>query len=146
MYDLSKEMNDFYENHVKVEQSVYDYLRNKKSINLSRLKSGIEEYNRVNKTSYHISDKREQGSVAMATIVRNDEKDYDIDVAVIFDEENIGKDSSALFAKKLVFYALSEKMGAFKEDPELKTNCVRITYSEGYHIDFAVYKKCGNDY
>ena len=146
MYDLSKEMNDFYENHVKVEKSVYEDLRDKKRKNLSRLKSGMEEYNRVNKTSYRISDHREQGSIAMATIVQNDEKDYDIDVAVIFDEENIGKDASALFAKRLVFAALRGKMGAFKEYPEIKTNCVRITYSEGYHIDFAVYKKCENDY
>lgn len=139
-------MRNFYKNHVQVGQFVYEDLRDKKRKNLSRLISGIEEYNIVNNTSYRISEKREQGSVAMATIVQNDEKDYDIDVAVIFDEENIGEDSSALFAKELVFDALGEKMEAFKEGPELKTNCVRIKYSEGYHIDFAVYKKRGNVY
>lgn len=146
MYDLSEEMKDFYENHVKVKQFVYVDLRDKKAKNLSRLESGIEKYNNDNNTSYRISENREQGSVAMATIVRNDEKDYDIDVAIIFDEENIGEDKSAYFAKELVYNALSEKMGAFKEGPELKTNCVRIKYSEGYHIDFAVYKKRDDDY
>lgn len=142
MYDLSSEMCKFYEEFVRVKQAVYDDLRDKKEKNISRLKSGLEKYNNDNHTSYYISDTREQGSVAMATIVQNDGKDYDIDVAIIFDEENIGEDSSAYFAKKLVYDALNEKMGAFKEGPELKTNCVRIKYSEGYHIDFAVYKKC----
>ncbi len=146
MYDLSSEMNDFYEDHVRVKQSVYDDLRDKKDKNITRLESGLEDYNEENETTYSILDKKEQGSVAMATIVQNDEKDYDIDVGIIFDEENIGKDTGALAAKNIVFDALEEKMGAFNEGPEYKTNCIRIKYSEGYHIDFAIYKKSGNDY
>ena len=146
MYDLSSEMNDFYENHVRVKQSVYDDLRDKKDTNISRLESGLDDYNEENETSYSILEVKEQGSVAMATIVQNDEKDYDIDVGIIFDEENIGKDTGALAAKNIVFDALEEKMGTFNDGPEYKTNCIRIKYSEGYHIDFAIYKKSGSDY
>ena len=146
MYDLSSEMNDFYEDHVRVKQSVYEDLRDKKDKNITRLESGLEDYNEENETTYSILDKKEQGSVAMATIVQNDDKDYDIDVGIIFDEGNIGKDTEALATKNIVYEALDNKMGAFNEGPEYKTNCIRIKYSEGYHIDFAIYKKSGNDY
>lgn len=141
LFDLSQEMDLFYEDYVKVTKSVYSDLRDKKNKNISRLKSGLEDYNDENDVAYEVSETREQGSVAMATIVKNDEKDYDIDVGIIFEEGNIGKDTGARAAKNIVYDALKDKMGLFKEDPEYKTNCIRIKYSEGYHIDFAVYKK-----
>ena len=105
MYDLSSEMNDFYEDHVRVKQSVYEDLRDKKDKNITRLESGLEDYNEENETTYSILDKKEQGSVAMATIVQNDDKDYDIDVGIIFDEGNIGKDTEALATKNIVYDA-----------------------------------------
>lgn len=41
-------------------------------------------------------------------------------------------------------------MGQFTEEAEVKTNCVRIKYSSGYHVDFAVYRRFkeygSNDY
>ena len=146
MYDLSSEMSEFYEDHVRVKQSVYDDLRDKKEKNITRLESGLDDYNEENETSYSILEVREQGSVAMATIVQNDDKDYDIDVGIIFDEGNIGKNTGSQTAKNIVYGALEDKMGTFNEGPEYKTNCIRIKYSEGYHIDFAIYKKRGSDY
>ncbi len=146
MYDLSSEMSEFYEDHVRVKQSVYDDLRDKKEKNITRLESGLDDYNEENETSYSIFEVREQGSVAMATIVQNDDKDYDIDVGIIFDEGNIGKNTGSLAAKNIVYEALEDKMGTFNEGPEYKINCIRIKYSEGYHIDFAIYKKRGSDY
>lgn len=44
-------------------------------------------------------------------------------------------------ARNLVRDALSYKMGLFNEDPVVKTSCVRIKYAEGYHVDFAVYRR-----
>lgn len=41
----------------------------------------------------------------------------------------------------MIAEALSSKCGQFSSKPEKKTNCVRIKYSEGYHIDFAIYRK-----
>lgn len=146
MYDLSSEMNTFYDNHVITNKSVYDNLRAKKEKNITRLKSGMQDYNTENETSYTIEDIREQGSVAMATIVQNDEKDFDIDVAIIFAEENIGENCGTRTIKNIVYESLEDKMGLFNEGPEYKTNCIRIKYSEGYHIDFAIYKRNGNDY
>lgn len=76
----------------------------------------------------------------MHTVVQNDEKDYDIDVAIVFEKENLGE-MGARAARNLVANALRRKAGQFTEEPEVKTSCVRIKYQEGYHVDFAVYRR-----
>lgn len=60
-------------------------LREKKDVNIKRLKDGLALYNQENDTSYAIAETRVQGSMAMATVVQNDENDCDIDVAIVFD-------------------------------------------------------------
>ena len=57
-------------------------LREKKDVNIKRLKDGLALYNQENDTSYAIAETRVQGSMAMATVVQNDENDCDIDVAI----------------------------------------------------------------
>lgn len=37
--------------------------------------------------------------------------------------------------------ALKRKTKQFNAEPEVKTSCVRIKYADGYHIDFAVYRR-----
>ena len=86
MFDLSKEFNKFYTDHTILPQTIQTDLRDKKKLNIDRLKSGLNELNDENKTSYSVSDTKEQGSIAMSTVVQNDSKDYDIDVAIIFEE------------------------------------------------------------
>ena len=61
-------------------------LREKKDVNIKRLKDGLALYNQENDTSYAIAETRVQGSMAMATVVQNDENDCDIDVAIVFDQ------------------------------------------------------------
>ena len=141
MFDLSKEFNKFYTDHTILPQTIQTDLRDKKKLNIDRLKSGLNELNDENKTSYSVSDTKEQGSIAMSTVVQNDSKDYDIDVAIIFEEENIGTDTGTTTMKHAVANALKKKCTNFKKDPEALTNCVRIEYADGYHVDFAVYKK-----
>ena len=89
MYDVSKEFDEFYSDYTVLPREIQSDLREKKKLNLDRLDSGLEEYNEENNTDYYVSDTKEQGSVAMATVTQNDSKDYDIDVAVIFDEWTI---------------------------------------------------------
>ncbi len=141
MFDLSKEFNEFYNEHTILPQTIQTDLRDKKKLNIDRLKSGLNELNDENKTSYSVFDTKEQGSIAMSTVVQNDSKDYDIDVAIIFEEENIGTDTGTTTIKHAVANALKKKCTNFKKDPEALTNCVRIEYADGYHVDFAVYKK-----
>lgn len=141
MFDLSKEFNEFYTNHTILPQAIQTDLRDKKKLNIDRLEAGLGESNGENGTSYSISDIKEQGSIAMATVVQNDSKDYDIDVAIIFNEDDIGTDTGTTTIKHVVANALKKKCSNFKQVPEALTNCVRIEYADGYHVDFAVYKK-----
>ena len=102
MVDLSKEFEDFYSNHVVLSRKDQNELRKKKNTNIKRLKSGLIEYNKENGTSYSVADILVQGSMAMYTVVQNDNKDYDIDVAIIFDKDNLGNDIGAIKAKNIV--------------------------------------------
>lgn len=141
MIDLSTEFEKFYKNHVVLGREEQNKLRSRKKINIKRLKSGLKEYNKDNKTSYSVADSIVQGSMAMHTVVQNDNKDYDIDVAIIFDKDNLGEDIGAIKAKNIVCDALKRKCTLLKKEPEVLKNCVRVSYAEGYHIDFAVYRR-----
>ena len=145
MYDLEKEMKKFYYNEVVLPKDETTNLREKKKINLDRLKEGLKEYNEENNTDYKIAETIEQGSVAMSTVIQNDKNDYDIDVAIVFDDTNIGE-IGPIAIKNIIVDALKRKCSNFKNEPEAKTNCVRIEYVDNYHIDFAIYKRIKNEY
>ena len=89
MFDLSNEFQSFYDKEVRLSQTEISNLIEKKRLNIDRLKEGLIEYNNENKTNYKIIQTLEQGSVAMSTIVKNKNIDYDIDVAIIFYKDNI---------------------------------------------------------
>lgn len=146
MYDLSTEFRKFYYDKVVLPTSEKTKLRDKKKLNIDRLKSGLDDYNEDNKTSYEVLETREQGSVAMSTVTQNDSNDYDIDVAIVFDKDNIDGIGHREI-KNIVVDALKRKCTNFKSDPEALKNCVRIEYNDGYHVDFAIYRKSddGND-
>lgn len=141
MFDTSKQFEKFIKDHVVLQGEKQQELRDKKNKNIDRLRNGLVEYNKDNKTQYGIAETRVQGSMAMNTVIQNDAKDYDIDVAIVFDRSNIGETMGSLQARRLVKAALDYKMGQFSEEAEVKTNCVRIKYAEGYHVDFAVYRR-----
>ena len=140
MYDLSSKLNTFYSSHVVLPQADQDELHNKKNLNVQRLKDGLKEYNAEHNTSYSVVESCVQGSVAMSTVVQNEENDYDIDVAVVFDKAKLG-DMGARATRNMVADALKRKTKQFNTEPEVKTSCVRVKYSDGYHIDFAVYRR-----
>ena len=140
MYDLSSKFNSFYRLHVVLPQANQNELYEKKDLNIRRLKDGLNEYNEENGTSYSVEESCVQGSVAMSTVVQNEDSDYDIDVAVVFDKEVLdGKGARA--TRNMVANALRRKTKQFNAEPEVKTSCVRVKYASGYHIDFAVYRR-----
>ncbi|MGG0433212.1 nucleotidyltransferase [Priestia megaterium] len=139
MYDISGKFSIFYKKHVVLQKSVKTNLFNKKNLNISRLKEGLLEYNEEKGTNYKIVESLVQGSVAMSTVTQNESNDYDIDVAIIFDKDEIPEGTTAV--KNIVVNALKKKCKNFNVEPEAKTNCVRIVYKEGYHIDFAIYRR-----
>lgn len=141
MYDCSKEFNKFYRTSVVLPEVEQNELREKRKLNVKRLKEGLLEYNEENKKDYKISEDRIQGSMAMHTIVQNDEGDYDIDVGIVFESSNLNG-LGPLASRNMVADALKRKTKQFAEEPEVKTSCVRLKYtSTGYHVDFALFKR-----
>lgn len=140
MYDLSSKFNTFYTSYVVLPQADQEGLYSKKNLNIQRLKDGLKEYNEENKTSYSIVEDCVQGSVAMSTVTQNENSDYDIDVAIVFSKDDLG-DKGTQATRNIVADALRRKTKQFNAEPEVKTSCVRIKYADGYHIDFAVYRR-----
>ncbi|WCN36486.1 cyclic GMP-AMP synthase DncV-like nucleotidyltransferase [Aneurinibacillus uraniidurans] len=147
MYNASAKFNAFYNDHVVLRATDQTELKEKKDLNIDRLVSGLAEYNEEHKTKHTLIDHKIQGSMAMSTIVQNEENEYDIDVAIIFNKDDLPDGTIA--TKNIIVDALERKCKRFKTEPEAKTNCVRVEYASGYHIDFAVYRKStdedGND-
>lgn len=140
MYDLNKEFNTFYDEYVILEPEAIKSLHTKKNLNIERLENGLAEYNEEKGTKYKLAEHVVQGSVAMSTVTQNEKNEYDIDVAIVFDSDNL-PDGDTRATKNMVLNALEKKTYLFKQAPEFKTNCIRVVYSEGYHIDFAVYRR-----
>ena len=145
MFNLSSDFRAFYDEYVVLPGETQSDLSKKKNNNIKWLKEGLVEYNKVKLTSYAIAETIVQGSMAMHTAVQNDNKDYDIDVAIVMDKDTIGSIGS-LAIKNVIVDALKLKCPNYKDEPEAKTNCVRIYYAEGYHIDFAIYRRYADYY
>jgi hypothetical protein len=140
MYDVSKLLSEFYTDYVVLPRDKQNDLRKKKDLNIKRLKAGLEEYNKEHNTCFKIAESRVQGSMAMHTTVQNDSNDYDIDVAIIFDKDNLNGIGPGVI-KNVIVDSLKRKCTGFSKQPYKKTNCVRIEYTDGYHVDFAIYQR-----
>lgn len=144
MFNLENKFKTFYGTHVVLPKVEKQQLYGKKNLNISRLKEGLKEYNEEHGTSYKLAEEPIiQGSVAMSTVIQNEMSHYDIDVAIVFEKDNIP--SGTIATKNMIVNALKRKCKQFKIEPTAKTNCVRIEYSEGYHIDFAIYRRYKNE-
>lgn len=140
MKNLHNVFNRFYGKHVVLQKTHKNSLFQKKNLNIDRLKEGLKVYNLEKGTDYKLAEEPVvQGSVAMSTVTQNDNNDYDIDVAIVFEKDELPEGTTA--TKNIVENALRKKCTNFKTPPTAKTNCVRIEYSEGYHIDFAIYRR-----
>ena len=84
-----------------------------------------------------------QGSYAMKTMVCDPDNDYDIDDGVYFAKEDLigerGAEMTSLQARQMVRDAVDD--GKFKRAPEVRSNCVRVYYEAGYHVDLPVYRR-----
>ena len=141
MYDCSKEFNKFYRTKVVLPAKEQNELREKRKLNLKRLKAGLLEFNEEKGKDYKIAEERIQGSMAMHTITQNDKNDYDIDVGVVFESENL-EGLGPLATRNMVANALERKTRKFAKEPDVKTSCVRLKYtSVGYHVDFAIFNR-----
>ncbi len=140
MYDASKELDVFYENYVRLGTQLRKDLGSYRDLNLERLTSGLKSLGDKNGVAYKtFVDSKNQGSYAMHTLNQCEHIDYDIDVAVVFEASDLPE--KAADARARVRDALLEKSGNFSMEPESRKNAVTVWYAEGYHIDFAVYRR-----
>ena|GEM_PF-235928 len=138
-YSIASKFNTFYNNHVVLSQEEQTNLQEKKDLNIDRLKAGLTAYNEDNGTSYVLRDYKTQGSIPMHTVVQNDQNEYDIDVAIIFNKSELPASTDDV--KTMVWKALKKKTKQFKYAPKKLTNAIRVEYSDGYHVDFAIYRR-----
>lgn len=137
MYDCNQEIFQFYDEAVRLTKDAQDEMRARRNANEDRLSSRLA--NAENATPQRFV---KQGSYAMRTMVQHKDNDYDIDDGIVFAYEDLrgprGGDMSAGEAKQMVCDALQD--GRLADAPEVRANCVRIYYLEGYHIDMPVYR------
>lgn len=146
MKDCDKDIRDYHDEHVRLTEDQKKKLRDRRDANRGRLRRGLKKNGDPAPTKSVI-----QGSYAMGTVIQEPDNAYDIDDGVVFKAESLigprGAPKAALDARKMVRDAVDD--GSFKTDPEIKTNCVRVYYDDGPHVDIPVYRSTtdwiGND-
>lgn len=137
MFDCSKDILAFHKANVALPKEERDNMRERRNANRKRLKDGLAKASLAAPW-----DHASQGSYAMWTMVQLPDGDHDIDDGVYFLRDDLkgaqGADMTALAARQMVRDAIDD--GSFAKKPEVRKNCVRIYYKEGYHVDVPVYR------
>lgn len=138
MFDCSDDMKGYHSDEVNLSNDDQSEMRGRRDNGRTRLTNGLT------KDGYaEPSEIQSQGSYAMRTMVQDDGCDYDVDDGVYFEKEDL-KDAAGNYltpkqARQRVADAL-KKDQRLAEDAEVKNNCVRQKYPQGYHIDLPVYR------
>jgi hypothetical protein len=139
MFDLHKDLNTFYAEHVRLGKKRRDWLAGVRNANLDRLKSGLDALAAKRGVVYpYFKVTRDQGGYAMRTLNQHLENKYDIDVAVIFDAADLPRVPAD--ARERICDAFKEKPGNFSRPPKTRSNAVTVWYADGPHVDFAIYR------
>lgn len=138
MLDYHKDLVAYHDDRVTLRECDRAEMRQRRNANRKRLRSGLRRI-----MAPMPRELRSQGSYAMRTMIQDVSNDYDIDDGVYFDKDDLigprGAELSPIAAKQLVRNALMDSR--FARQPEVRTNCVRIHYQEGYHVDMPVYRR-----
>lgn len=139
MHSLHSELMAFYEAHIRLGKTRSDELAAFRDNSLTRLNTGLDKLGEKHNRKYAYPDNfRNQGGYAMKTLNQARGNDYDIDVGLLFYDDDLP--SSAKSARERIRDAFKETGGQFKEPPEARKNAVTIWYASGQHLDFAVYR------
>jgi len=137
MFDCAKDVLSYHDDEVTLPRAEQKNMRERRDANRKRLKDGLKKAGRPATIDFET-----QGSYAMRTMIQLPGKNWDIDDGVYFDAADLkgeqGGDMTALEARQMVRDALDD--GSFKTKPEVRTNCVRVYYDAGYHVDVPVYR------
>jgi hypothetical protein len=141
MYDYSKQITTFHNDHVRLTGSQQADMRDRRQTNLDRIKKGLEE---LEKPAF--AETINQGGYAQKTMTQPPEADqesrYDIDLGVVFEEEDAAGPRTT---RGWVRDAVARKATNMKNEPETKKKCVRVIYAEGYQCDFPVLRRRWTD-
>ena len=138
MIDCAKEVRAYHNEDVTLPKTEQDEMRDRRNANRTRLRSGLAKAGKPAPLEFV-----KQGSYAMKTMIREPANDYDIDDGVYFRKEELvgarGAEMTSLQARQMVRDAVD--YGKFKQAPEVRSNCVRVFYKVGYHVDLPVYRR-----
>ena len=137
MHDCHADVLAYHDEKVTLPEAERREMRKRRDTNRNRLESGLERDDEP--SPYKCQS---QGSYAHRTMVQQPDKDYDIDDGVYFLASNLvdsdGDERSPHDVKTMVKLAVDA--AGFNKPPKVRTNCVRIYYAEGYHVDVPVYR------
>ena len=138
MFDCAKDIRAYHNQAVTLPETEQDKMRNRRNSNRARLRNGLAKADKPAPIEFV-----KQGSYAMKTMVQDPDNDYDIDDGVYFRKEDLvgprGAEMTSLQARQMVRDAVDD--GRFKQAPEVRSNCVRVFYKAGYHVDLPVYRR-----
>lgn len=138
MKDCSKDVVRYHDDKVKLSAEQADQLRRRRGSNEKRVTRGLEDAGEPKPQKFVA-----QGSFPMRTTIQEPNNDYDIDDGAVFSTESLqgarGADKGARETRDMVRDAVDD--GSFKRAPEVKTNCVRVYYDDGPHVDIPVYRE-----
>lgn len=138
MFDCAKDVRAYHDQDVTLPKTEQDAMRDRRNSNRTRLRNGLSAAGKPAPLEFV-----KQGSYAMKTMVRDPDNDYDIDDGVYFRKEDLvgdrGAEMTSLQARQMVRDAVDD--GKFKRAPEVRSNCVRVFYEKGYHVDLPVYRR-----
>ncbi len=134
--DCNHDMRTYHGQRVTLSTSDRDTMRERRNTGRTRLTNGL-----VSDGHPLPCEQETQGSYAMHTMHQDENNDYDIDDGAYFREEDLRDGNQALApeeARQRIATALTDQR--FNRTAEVKNNCVRQYYSEGFHIDIPVYR------
>lgn len=136
--NCNAEMSAYHRDKVTLSLNQQRDMRSHRDAGRTRLGNGLDTASKPQPREV-----RSQGSYQMRTMVQDPENDYDIDDGAYFRHDDLKDDEglhlSPLAARQRVCDALKWD-GRFNQEAEVKNNCVRQAYAEGYHIDVPVYR------
>lgn len=142
-YNANDHLTKYHDARIFVREDTLSLARQRRQANRDRLKKGLD-ITKDPQPLEHVP----QGSYAMSTMIQAASEASDIDDGVVFDRKALegprGGDKSANDAKEMVRAAVAAS-DDFKTPPEVRGNCVRIYYADGFHVDMPVYRIFVND-